>query len=192
MGSHRGGRMSEETREARRLDRRGFLGAAAGGAAAGAAASPIGWAGKAKASAADCAEVPLQGLTKARRGAIHYTTPAQAWNTTALFQDFMTFMKSINCNAWEFAGSYPQVLPNATGNTGTVTPQGLTGWIALGSHAKANGFRIVGTHDGPAPTSAAALGSAITKMNAWNCNQLGAGGAWAPSRGKPGGLGTGS
>src|SRR3954452_4788119 len=140
--------MSEETREARRLDRRGFLGAAAGGDARGAAAWPMAWGGKSKASATDCAEVPLQGLTKARRGAIHYTTPAQAWNTTALFQDFMTFMKSINCNAWEFAGGYPTVLPGINGGTGTGN-----GWIALGSHAKANGFRLVGTHDGPAPTS---------------------------------------
>src|SRR3954447_18630612 len=178
MGSPRGERRSEETREARRLDRRGFLGAAAGVAAAGAAASPMAWAGRAGKAATDCAEVPLHGLTKARRGTIHFTTPAQAWNTTALFQDFMTFMKSINSNAWEFAGGYPQVLPNATGNTGTATPQGLTGWVALGSYAKTYGFRIVGTHDGPAPTSAAALGSAITKMNAWNCNQLGAGGSY--------------
>src|SRR3954449_12858859 len=125
-GVARGGEMSEETREARRLDRRGFLGAAAGVAAAGAAASPMAWASKSKSQATDCAEVPLQGLTKARRGAIHYTTPAQAWNTTALFQDFITFMKSINCNAWEFAGSYPTLGPGITGNT---APQG---WIALG------------------------------------------------------------
>jgi hypothetical protein len=48
----------------------------------------------------------------------------------------------------------------------------------FGEYARQYGFRLVGTHDGPAPTSAAALGSAITKMNGWGCNQLGAGGGW--------------
>src|SRR5262249_32143315 len=132
--------------------------------------------GKAGTRDTSCAEVPMQGLPKARRGAIHYTTPAQAFNTTALFQDFIGFMRSINCNAWEFAGTYPTVLPgNGTAATGTATPQGLTGWVAFGSYAKTYGFRVVGTHDGPNPTSAANLGSAILKMNAWNCNQLGQG-----------------
>ena len=59
------------------------------------------------------------------------------------------------------------------------------GWPMFGSYAKKYGFRIVGTHDGPSPTSAANLGSAITKMNGWNCNQLGAGSGWpaVPGRG---------
>jgi hypothetical protein len=171
--------LSEDTQDSRRLDRRGFLGAAAGVAAAGAGATGFGvFARKSSAAAADCAEVPAV-IPKARRGAIHYTTPSQAWSTTALFQDFITFAKGLNCNAWEFAGSYPTVLPNGTtGSGGTYTPQGLTGWVALGSYAKTYGFRVVGTHDGPAPTSAANLGSAIMKMNAWGCNQLGAGGGY--------------
>src|SRR4051795_1058790 len=166
--------MSEETQGGRRLDRRGFLGAAAGVAAAGASATAWGpLSSKSAAKASACAEVPAS-IPKARRGMIHYTLPAQAWNTEALFRDdFIPFAKSLNDNAWEFAGSYPTVGPgNITGNTAPA------GWIALGSYAKTYGFRIVGTHDGPAPTSAANLGSAITKMNAWNCNQLGAGGGY--------------
>ena len=55
-------------------------------------------------------------------------------------------MKSINCNAWEFAGNYPTV--GARASPATPRP---AGWIALGSYAKTYGFRIVGTHDGPAP-----------------------------------------
>src|SRR5262249_7710811 len=73
--------------------------------------------------------------------------------------------------AWEFAGSYPTV--NGI-NLGT----NPAGWATFGSYAKEYGFRLVGTHDGPSPTTAAALGSAITKMNGWNCSQLGAGSGW--------------
>src|SRR3954447_5554008 len=178
--------MSEETREARRLDRRGFLGAAAGVAAAGAAASPRAWAGKTAAKDSSCAEVP-GSVPKARRGAIHFSFGAAAWNTVPLFEtDFLPLMKQINCNAWEFAGNYPTVvppragLPNGIDGRGTGTGVNtaalvLEGWTAMGSYAKTYGFRIVGTHDGPAPTSAANLGSALTKMNAWGCNHLGAG-----------------
>jgi hypothetical protein len=169
--------LSEDKQDSRRLDRRGFLGAAAGVAVAGAGSTAFGSFGqKAKRAADVCAEVPAE-IPKARRGAIHYTTPSQAWSTTALFRDFITFAKGLNCNAWEFAGSYPTVNARGdNGSNGTVVPNvGLSGWIALGSYAKAYGFRVVGTHDGPAPTSAANLGSAILKMNAWNCNQLGAG-----------------
>src|SRR3954471_13496327 len=122
MGSQRGGRMSEETREARRLDRRGFLGAAAGVAAAGAAAPPRAWAGKSKSAADSCAEVPGT-VPKARRGAIHFSFNAAAWNTVPLFEnDWLPLMKQINCNAWEFANNYPTVVPPRTG-----LPNGITG-----------------------------------------------------------------
>ena len=43
---------AESPTEGRRLDRRGFLGAAAGVAVAGAAASPIAWAARSKAAEA--------------------------------------------------------------------------------------------------------------------------------------------
>jgi len=164
--------MSEES-GGRRLDRRGFLGAAAGVAAAGASATAWGplSARSRKAAKLDdtCTEVAA-AIPKARRGAIHFSFNASAWNTQALFEnDWLPLMKSINCNAWEFAGNYPTLRTGITGNTAP------NGWVLLGSYAKTYGFRIVGTHDGPAPTSAANLGSALTKMNAWGCNQLGAG-----------------
>jgi hypothetical protein len=178
---------AENASEGRRLDRRGFLGAAAGVAVVGAAASPIAWAKKLEGP--DCAEVAAR-IPKARRGAIHYTLPAQAWNNTAVFQDTIGFFKSLNINAWEFAGQYPLVNSGVT-PTSTISLNdginrfpaghamaGLSGWEAFGSYANTYGFRLVGTHDGPSPTSAAALGSAITKMNAWSCNQLGAGGGY--------------
>jgi hypothetical protein len=135
--------------------------------AAAAVSSPFAWAATTR-SSADCAETAAS-IPKARRGAIHYSFPASVWNSTALFLDFINLMKTLNCNAWEFAGNYPTVGPGITGNTPGA------GWVALGSYAKTYGFRLVGTHDGPAPTSAANLGSALTKMNAWNCNQVGAG-----------------
>jgi uncharacterized protein YjbI with pentapeptide repeats len=157
--------------EGRTLDRRGFLGAAAGVVAtAGAVSSPFAFGAMSK-SSATCAETTA-AIPKARRGAIHFSFPATVWNSTALFQDFITMMKQLNCNAWEFAGNYPTVGPGITGNTPGA------GWVALGSYAKTYGFRLVGTHDGPIPNSAAALGSALTKMNAWNCNQVGAGGGY--------------
>jgi hypothetical protein len=178
--------MSEDTpsvNEGRWIDRRGFLGAAAGVVATGAAVtSPFAFGSRSKA-AASCGETTAV-IPKARRGAIHYTTPAQAWNNTAVFQDFITFMKNLECNAWEFAGGYPTVdgmsLNSGTARFPASHPKwpGLSGWETFGSFAKTYGFRIVGTHDGPSPTSAAALGSAITKMNAWGCNQLGAGGGY--------------
>src|ERR1044072_2983969 len=129
----------------RRLDRRGFLGAAAGVAAAGASATAWGplsarSARKAARQSSTCAEVPA-AIPKARRGAIHFSFPASAWNTVSLFEtDFLPLMKQINCNAWEFAGNYPTVLaPNITGNTGTLTQDGLTGWIQLVSYAQTYG-----------------------------------------------------
>ena len=75
-----GAESAETPSEGRRLDRRGFLGAAAGVAAAGAVASPIAWAAKSQAGAESCEEVAA-AIPKARRGAIHFTTPAQAWNS---------------------------------------------------------------------------------------------------------------
>src|SRR3954447_14223158 len=142
-----------------RLDRRGFLAAAAGAAATGVAAGALGpWSGKARGKGVDedlCVEHP-QELPKLRRGSIMYTMPAAAWNTEAAFLDHIKFMKGLNINAWEFAGSYPTV--NGI-NLGT----NPAGWATFGSYAKQYGFRLVGTHDGPAPTSAANLGSAVTK-----------------------------
>ena len=38
-----------------------------------------------------------------------YTLPAVAWNTEAAFLDHIAMMKSLNINAWEFAGGYPTV-----------------------------------------------------------------------------------
>jgi uncharacterized protein YjbI with pentapeptide repeats len=167
--------MSEETplgNGERTLDRRGFLGAAAGVVAAtGAVGAPFMF-GAASAESATCAETNV-GIPKARRGSIFFSFNASAWNTQELFEnDFLPLMKQINCNAWEFAGNYPTLRPGITGNTAAA------GWVLLGSYAKTYGFRIVGTHDGPSPTTAAALGSALTKMNAWGCNQLGAGGGY--------------
>src|SRR4051794_26933847 len=158
-----------------RLDRRGFLAAAAGAAATGVAAGALGpWSGKAPGKTGDdrdlCVE-HAQELPKIRRGSIMYTLPAVAWNTEAAFLDHIAMMKELNINAWEFAGGYPVV--NGI-NLGT----NPAGWATFGSYAKQFGFRLVGTHDGPAPTSAANLGSALTKMNGWNCNQLGAGSGW--------------
>src|SRR3954447_7109857 len=153
MGSQRGGRMSEETREARRLDRRGFLRAAAGVAAAGAAASPMAWAGKSAARDTSGAEFPA-AVPKARRGAIHFSFNAAAWNTVPLFEtDWLPLMKQINCNSWEFAGNYPTVVPPRTGLPQGITGSGggtgvntaalvLEGWTAMGSYAKTYGFRI--------------------------------------------------
>jgi hypothetical protein len=172
----------ENASEGRRLDRRGFLGAAAGVAVAGAAASPIAWATRQNEppDPDSCSEV-ISRIPKARRGAIHFTLPAAAWNNKAAFEDTIGFFKSLNINAWEFAGQYPNV-DGISFNSGTnrypashPTLAGLSGWEAFGSYANTYGFRLVGDHGGPAPTSAANLGSAITKMNAWNCNQLGAG-----------------
>ena len=100
----------------RSLDRRGFLGAAAGVVgAATVATSPFAWAAASK-SSADCAETTA-AIPKARRGAIHFSFPATVWNSTALFLDFITLMKTLNCNAWEFAGNYPTVGPGITGNS---------------------------------------------------------------------------
>lgn|GEM_PF-5912004 len=163
--------MSKESLNEFRLDRRGFLTAAAGAAATGAAVAGLGpLAGKSAGQAAGdehgCEEHAAE-LPKFRRGAIMYTMPAVAWNSEAAFLDHIAFMKSLNCNAWEFASAYP-------------TPAGNNpdGWVAMGSYARTYGYRVVGTHDGPQPTTAAVLGSAITKMNAWNCNQLGQGSGW--------------
>jgi hypothetical protein len=157
-----------------RLDRRGFLAAAAGAAATGVAAGALGpWSGKARGKGDDgdlCVEHPTE-LPKIRRGSIMYTMPAQAWNNETAFLDHIAFMKSLNINAWEFAGAYPTV--NGI-NLGT----NPAGWAMFGSYAKEYGFRLVGTHDGPSANNAANLGSAITKMNGWNCNQLGAGSGW--------------
>jgi hypothetical protein len=158
-----------------RVDRRGFLAAAAGAAATGAAAATLGpWTGKAPGKTGDddglCLEHDAE-LPKIRRGSIMYTLPAVAWNNEAAFLDHIEFMKDLEINAWEFAGQYPVV--NGV-NLGT----NPAGWALFGSYAKQYGFRLVGTHDGPNAASAANLGSAITKMNGWNCNQLGAGGGW--------------
>jgi hypothetical protein len=158
-----------------RLDRRGFLAAAAGAAATGVAAGALGpWSGKAPGKTGDdgnlCLEHPAE-LPKIRRGSIMYTLPAVAWNTEAAFLDHIAMMKELNINAWEFAGGYPTV--NGI-NLGT----NPAGWAMFGSYAKEYGFRLVGTHDGPDARNAANLGSAVTKMNGWNCNQLGAGGGW--------------
>src|SRR5262249_53697856 len=154
-GGDKGGEgMSQDSKpDDRSLDRRGFLGAAAGVVgAATVATSPFAWAAATR-SSADCAETTAS-IPKARRGAIHFSFNAAAWNTVALFEnDWIPLMKQINCNAWEFAGNYPTVGPGITGNSAPA------GWIALGSYAKTYGFRIVGTHDGPIPNSAAALGS---------------------------------
>ncbi len=161
--------------DGRRLDRRGFLAAAAGAAATGAAAATLGpWANKSSGAAAKSSDVCVEHpgeLPKLRRGSIMYTMPAAAWNTEAAFLDHIAFMKGLNCNAWEFAGAYPVV--NGI-NLGT----NPAGWATFGSYAKQYGFRLVGTHDGPNASSAANLGSAVTKMNGWNCNQLGAGSGW--------------
>ena len=158
-----------------RLDRRGFLAAAAGAAATGATAAALGpWSGKAPGKTNDAADVCTEHdmeLPKIRRGAIMYTLPAAAWSTETAFLEHVALMKSLNINAWEFAGGYPTI-------DGVNLGTNPAGWATFGSYAKQYGFRIVGTHDGPAPTSAANLGSAITKMNGWNCNQLGAGGGW--------------
>ena len=167
--------MTDTSREGR-LDRRGFLAAAAGAAATGVAAGALGpLSGKApgKTNAdggAVCTEHPME-LPKIRRGAQMYTLPAVAWNTEAAFLDHIAMMKELNINAWEFASAYPVV--NGI-NLGT----NPAGWAMFGSYAKQYGFRLVGTHDGPNASSAANLGSAITKMNGWNCNQLGAGSGW--------------
>src|SRR4051794_17727290 len=120
--------------DARTLDRRGFLGAAAGAiGVAAVATSPLAWAKASAAGVAPCTETAAI-IPKARRGAMHFTTPAQAWNTTPLFEtDFIPFMKSLECNAWEFAGGYPTVGTALTGNTAP------DGWIALGSYAKTYG-----------------------------------------------------
>jgi hypothetical protein len=152
------------------LDRRGFLAASAGAAATAAAASTLGpLSGKSSGQVGGggaCAEHAAE-MPKLRRGVQCFTMPAVAWNSEAAFLDHIAFMKSINCVSWEFAGSYP-------------TPAGNnpTGWVALGSYAKTYGFRVAGTHDGPSASNANNLGSAITKMNAWNCNQVGAGSGW--------------
>ena len=123
-------------------------------------------------------------IPKIRRGAIHFTLPAAAWNTEAAFLDTIGFFKSLNINAWEFAGGYPTVdgisLNNGTTRfpAGHPTGRGCRAGRRSGATRTTYGFRLVGTHDGPSPTTAANLGSAITKMNAWNCNQLGAGGGY--------------
>jgi hypothetical protein len=175
--------MSQELERRKRLDRRGFLGAAAGVAAAGAGAAAIGpWASRGTAAGPSCPEHAAE-VPKIRRGSIFFTLPAQAWNTEAAFLDSIAFFKQLNVNAWEFAGGYPTVdgisLNNGTTRFPAGNPRaGLSGWEAFGSYANTYGFRLVGTHDGPAPSSAANLGSAITKMNAWGCNQLGAGGGY--------------
>jgi hypothetical protein len=165
-----------------RLDRRGFLAAAGAAAATGAAASTMGplsgaaggkTSAKAIKSGADdglCREHPAE-LPKIRRGIQTYTTPATAWNTKELFVDHIKFLKSLELNAWEFAGAYPVV-------DGVNLGTNPAGWATFGSYAKEYGFRIVGTHDGPNAATAANLGSAITKMNGWNCNHLGAGSGW--------------
>ena len=159
----------------RRVDRRGFLAAAAGAAATGATAAALGpWSGKSSGKTGKDDDLCLEHsaeLPKIRRGSIMYTLPAVAWNTEAAFLDHIAMMKKLNINAWEFAGGYPVV--NGV-NLGT----NPAGWATFGSYAKTYGFRIVGTHDGPNAQSAANLGSAITKMNGWNCNQLGAGSGW--------------
>jgi hypothetical protein len=158
-----------------RLDRRGFLAAAAGAAATGVAAGALGpWSGKAPGKTGDdgdlCLEHPAE-LPKIRRGSIMYTLPAVAWNTEAAFLDHINMMKELNINAWEFAGGYPVV-------NGIDLGRNPAGWATFGSYAKQYGFRLVGTHDGPNAATDANLGSAITKMNGWNCNQLGAGSGW--------------
>jgi len=135
-----------------RLDRRGFLAAAAGAAATGVAAGALGpWSGKAPGKTGDdgnlCLEHPAE-LPKIRRGSIMYTLPAVAWNTEAAFLDHIAMMKELNINAWEFAGGYPVV--NGI-NLGT----NPAGWAMFGSYAKEYGFRLVGTHDGPSPNNAA-------------------------------------
>ena len=116
-----------------RLDRRGFLAAAAGAAATGVAAGALGpWSGKAHGKGdADtdlCVEHPSE-LPKLRRGAQTYTMPAAAWNTEATFLETMGLLKSLNINAWEFAGAYPVV--NGI-NLGT----NPAGWATFGSYAK--------------------------------------------------------
>jgi hypothetical protein len=120
--------MSEETplgNGERPLDRRGFLGAAAGVVAAtGAVGAPFMF-GAASAESATCAETNV-GIPKARRGSIFFSFNASAWNTQDLFEnDFLPLMKQINCNAWEFAGNYPTLRPGITGNTAAA------GWVLL-------------------------------------------------------------
>src|SRR3954452_12040796 len=165
-----------------RLDRRGFLAAAGAAAATGAAATTMGplskaaggkTAVKATKSGADdglCVEHPAE-LPRIRSGIQTYSTPAAVWGTKQTSEEHFAFLKSLDLNAWEFAGSYPVV-------DGVNLGTNPAGWATFGSYAKSMGFRLVGTHDGPNAASAANLGSAITKMNGWNCNQLGAGSGW--------------
>ena len=152
--------MSEETPSGngdRTLDRRGFLGAAAGVVAtAGAVSAPFTF-GAMSASSATCTET-TSSIPKARRGAIHYSFNASAWNTQALFEtDSLPLMKHDQLQRLGVRGQLPDVRPGITGNTAPA------GWVPFGSYAKKYGFRIVGTHDGPNPTSAANLGSAHSR-----------------------------
>ena len=166
---------------ARRLDRRGFLGAAAGVAVVGAAASPIAWAKKMEGPS--CDEVAAR-IPKARRGAIHLHAARAGLEHEGglrghdrVLQGAQHQRLGVRGRLPDGRGHQPQQRHHALpGRASSLA--GLSGWEAFGSYANTYGFRLVGTHDGPSPTSAANLGSAITKMNAWSCNQLGAGGGY--------------
>ena len=108
---------AEGTQEERRLDGVASRRGRRSDRRSRAATSPRAWAAAGAQGAKGCAEVAA-AIPKARRGAIHFSFDASAWNTEALFEtDFLPLMKLINCNAWEFAGNYPTVGPGITGNT---------------------------------------------------------------------------
>ena len=110
--------MSEETPEARRLDRRGFLGAAAGVAAAGASGVAVAFGGQVGVARADVRGGRVQ--RSRRRGAARSTTrsPAAAWNTTALFQRLHHVHEDAQLQRVGVRRQLPDRSP-ATGNPGT-------------------------------------------------------------------------
>ena len=147
--------MGEELERRRRLDRRGFLGAAAGVAAAGATATAMGpWASKGTATGPECAEHAAE-IPKIRRGAIHYTLPAAAWNTEAAFLDSIGVLQVAPHQRLGVRGRLPDgrrhqpqqrnhPVPGAEAGRHPNPRAGMSGWEAFGSYANAYGFRLVG------------------------------------------------
>ena len=179
-----GAESAETPSEGRRLDRRGFLGAAAGVAAAGAVASPIAWAAKSQAGAESCDEVAaVDPEGAARSDSLHHAGPGVEQHSCIPGLHQLHEVDHTATPGSSRAATRPSTaisLNSGTNRFPASHPKwaGLSGWETFGSFAKTYGFRLVGDHGGPSPTSAANLGTAITKMNAWHCNQLGAGGGY--------------
>ena len=169
----------DKTPDARTLDRRGFLGAAAGVAAvAGAAASPFAWAAAAK-GARDA--LRARPCARSRRpGAARSTSRSRAGlEHDGAVRGLHHLHEVDQLQRVGVRRQLPDGRPHGVNTGNTRAPGRLGRARQLREDVR---LPVVGTHDGPAPTSAANLGSAITKMNAWNCNQLGAGSGYPAAR----------